>query len=259
MFAEVVSDRGRGPALVYVPGIDGSGQLLLGTAERLEQRFRLIRVRYRLSSNAEHRTYAHVAATVVETVALRGVDRMLLLAESFGGAVALRAALDFPDRVAGLALVNTFPHYGRQVRIGIGRLGVRLMPGWLLELGRRLLAPALLLGSGADRAVAAELVGRDRGGWRLPDCYPACLLMIQKLDLRPELGSVGQPVALFASGKDRIVDAVRQAKEMARLLPNAELEIFEDRGHVVLPAPDIDWPARMERLMERAASPRPAG
>lgn len=179
---------------------------------------------------------------------------MLLLAESFGGAVALRAALDFPDRIAALALVNTFPHYGRQVRVGISRLGVRLLPGWLMELGRRLLAPALLLGSGADRAVAAELVGRERGAWRLPDCYPACLLMIQRLDLRGELGRVTQPVALYASGRDRIVDAVRQAEEMARLLPNAELEIFEERGHVILPAPDIDWPGRIERLLERTAT-----
>jgi pimeloyl-ACP methyl ester carboxylesterase len=111
VLAEVVSDRGRGTPLVYLPGIDGSGQLLLGTAARLEERFRLIRLRYRLSANPSHRTYAHLASSVVAAVSLRGVDRMALLAESFGGAVALQAAIDFPDRVIALALVNTFAHY----------------------------------------------------------------------------------------------------------------------------------------------------
>jgi pimeloyl-ACP methyl ester carboxylesterase len=132
MFAEVVSDRGRGPVLVYLPGIDGSGELLLGTAARLEERFRLLRLRYRLSANPRHRSYAHLAASVVEAVSLRGVDRMALLAESFGGAVALRAAIDFPQRVAALALVNSFVHYRRRTRLALSRVGLRLTPAWLV-------------------------------------------------------------------------------------------------------------------------------
>jgi hypothetical protein len=64
-------------------------------------------------------------------------------------------------------------------------------------------------------------------------------------------------VALFASGRDRIVDAVRQAREMASVLPDAELEILEGRGHVVLPVAEIDWPARMARLAARAADRHP--
>jgi pimeloyl-ACP methyl ester carboxylesterase len=78
--------------------------------------------------------------------------------------------------------------------------------------------------------------------------------MIQGLDLRGELGGVRQPVALFASGRDRIVDAVHQAREMASLLPDAEVEILEGRGHVVLPVGEIDWPARLERLAARVGN-----
>ena len=97
MFAEVLSDRGRGTTVVYLPGIDGSGQLLLGTAPRLEERYRLVRMRYRLSANPDHRTYAHLARSAIEAVTLRGVERMVLLAESFGGAVALQRR----DRLSG--------------------------------------------------------------------------------------------------------------------------------------------------------------
>jgi pimeloyl-ACP methyl ester carboxylesterase len=263
MFAEVISDRGRGPVLVYLPGIDGSGQLLLGTAPRLEERFRLILLRYRLGANRGHRTYSHLASSAIEAVTLRGADRLLLLAESFGGAVALRAALDFPETVAALALVNTFPHFRSRVRLSLSRLGTSVTPSWLIATGRRILAPWFLFGGPSERRAIEEFLGgpRPRAAstgraaqktWALDEGYPARLRMIQGLDLRGELGRVRQPVALFASGRDRIVDAVRQAREMASLLPDAELEILEGRGHVVLPVGEIDWPARLERLAARA-------
>jgi len=261
MFAEVLSDRGQGRTVVYLPGIDGSGQLLLGTAARLEERFRLVRLRYRLSSNPVNRSYSHLAASVVETVSLRGVDRMLLLAESFGGAVAIRAALDFPDAVAGVALVNAFPYFRWRVRLALSRVGTRLTPAWAMSLGRRLVAPALLFGGPGEQAAIAEFLNgpgpaaarQPAAQWTLSEGYPARLVMIRALDLRPELGRVRQPVALFASTRDRIVDSVRQAREMASLLPDAELVVLDGRGHVVLPLADIDWPGHLERLAARAA------
>jgi pimeloyl-ACP methyl ester carboxylesterase len=265
VFAEVVSDRGRGEAVVYVPGIDGSGQLLLGTAARLEERFRLIRLRYRLSANPDHRTYPHLAASAIEAVSLRGVDRMTLLAESFGGAVALRAALDFPERVTGLALVNTFAHYRRRRSLAVSRIVLRATPSWVVLAGRRIFAPLLLFGGRRERAAIQEFLGTQDGRraprrsgdtanvpWGLDEGYHCRLRMIQGLDLRGELGRLRQPVVVFASGRDRIVDSVRQAGELARLLPDVEVERLERRGHVVLPIQDIDWPAHLERLIERS-------
>src|SRR6185503_7188673 len=67
MHAEVVGTRGAGPPLVYVPGIDGSGELLLGTAARLERRFRLTRLRYAGDPGGGYADLAHsVAARIAE-------------------------------------------------------------------------------------------------------------------------------------------------------------------------------------------------
>jgi len=269
VFAEVLADRGRGPTIVYLPGIDGSGQLLLGTAARLEERHRLLRMRYRLSANADHRTYAHLARSAIETATLRGVDRMVLLAESFGGAVALQAALDFPDRVEALALVNTFAHYRKRASLAMSRVVLRSTPAWAVKAGRRIFAPRLLFGDG-DRQAIDEFLGRRPKAqpkpkrkadatavlWGLDEGYHCRMRMIQALDLRPQLARVSQPVVIFASDRDRIVDSVRQAREMAGALPDAELEILPRRGHVVLPVRDIDWPAHLDRLLARAAMRR---
>jgi pimeloyl-ACP methyl ester carboxylesterase len=268
VFAEVVSDRGRGTALVYVPGIDGSGQLLLGTAPRLEQHFRLIRLRYRTSANPAHETYAHLAASAIEAVSLRGVERMVLLAESFGGAVALRAALDFPSQVTALALVNTFVHYRRRAHLALSRVALRCTPSWAIVAGRRVFAPRMLFGARDDRsAISAFLGDQERASsrrsatkakdptavlWGLDPGYHARMRMIQGLDLRADLARVSQPVVIFASGKDRIVESARSAREMASLLPDSEVEILDGRGHVVLPIADIDWPGHFDRLIARA-------
>jgi pimeloyl-ACP methyl ester carboxylesterase len=254
LFAEVVSDRGQGPPLVYFPGIDGSGELLLGTASRLEERFRLIRLRYRLGTSGEHHTYPHLARSAIEALARRGVDRTMVLAESFGGAVALRAAIDFPEAVQALALVNAFARYRGRVRLSLSRIGIEATPAWLIAAGRRVLAPRLLFGGPGERAAIDDFIGDPGAGtnrFALDEGYPTRLRMIQGLDLRRELGRVRQPVALYASERDRVVDAVRQAKEMASLLSDGELEVLAGRGHVVLPIGEIDWPARLERLAAR--------
>src|SRR6185436_9727966 len=86
MVAEIVATRGSGPPLVYVPGIDGSGELLLGTAARLERRFRLTRLRYAGGSGGD---YASLAASVAACIERAGAARALVLAESFGVALAL--------------------------------------------------------------------------------------------------------------------------------------------------------------------------
>ena len=40
------ANDGKGPPLVYVPGIDASGEFLLGQAEVLARSFRLVRLRH---------------------------------------------------------------------------------------------------------------------------------------------------------------------------------------------------------------------
>ncbi|MEE2777821.1 MAG: alpha/beta hydrolase [Acidobacteriota bacterium] len=240
MFTEVVSDRGDGPCVVYVPGIDGSGELLFSTASRLERRFRLVRLRYVRGVSKKNETYPHLAESLVESVGLRGVESMILLAESFGGGVALQAALDYPDRVRALVLVNTFPRFRRRTGLVFTRLGAKLLPRSVLSWGRDHVAPQVLFGKRKeDEAIRAfrETVA----SWRLDSAYRARLAMIARLDLRDRLGEVHQPTLLFAGTDDRVVDSVRQAREMGERLPNSTLETIDGGGHMILPLAEIDW------------------
>ena len=72
MNARVLAEGGAGTPLVYVPGIDGTGELLLGLTPRLEACFRLVRLAYDVREPRAD-GYAELAASVAEDVAVLGV------------------------------------------------------------------------------------------------------------------------------------------------------------------------------------------
>jgi len=249
MYAKLHADAGSGRALLYVPGIDATGNLLLGTAERLEREYRLLRFAY--DAGGEEDTYAGLAASILNVAHGAGVERCLVLAESFGVAVALRLALDHPELVAGLALVNGFAHYKRRAALAWSRASAPLVPTWAFQLGRRWIATEELFGKDVDEDTLRRFhelppsAGFDKAYIRRMD-------MIASIDLRPELPELQQPVALFASTDDNVVHSVSEAEEMASLLPDAELERLEGSGHIVLPLPTQPWVDRIAALEARA-------
>jgi pimeloyl-ACP methyl ester carboxylesterase len=246
MQAEIVATSGSGPPLVYVPGIDGSGELLLGTAARLERRFRLTRLCYGGDATGD---YANLAASVARCIELSGAGRALLLAESFGVAVALQTALDQPARVAALALVNGFAQYHDRLGLAVTRGIFALAPRAWIRPVRRRFVQRVLFAPRRDEHALQELLSL-RADW-FDERYRARLSLVGRLDLRPRLGEIRCPVALFAGDHDRVVDAVREALELQKGLPDAELTILRAAGHVVLPLAEEPWEERLEFLAKR--------
>jgi len=249
MHVEVVATRGEGPALVYVPGIDGSGELLLGTAARLERRFRLTRLRYAGDPGGG---YGELARSVAARIAELDGGRALVLAESFGVAVALQTALDHRERVAGLALVNGFSYYRDRLGLALARGLFALAPAAWVHSGRQRFLQHGLFSPRRDEEALRALLALP-GDW-FDERYRARLACIRGLDLRPRLGNVACPTALFAADRDRVVDAVRSAREMASGIPGAELTVIPEAGHLVLPLADEPWTERLEQLARRARS-----
>ncbi len=246
MIAKLLAREGSGPPVAYVPGVDGSGELLLGTAARIAECFTLMRFHY-LPEGED--SYPHLAASVMKEIKAQGFGRCILLTESFGGGVSFQAALDFPEQVCALLVVNSFVHYRRRLRLGLARLTAPLVPKICFHGGRKLFAPWSLFGKRTDPAALAAF--RAHCGTYFDIGYRRRLRMIQELDLRPRLGEVHQPVLLVASDQDKVVDSVRSSREMLAALPNAELQIAEGGGHLILPLRDEPWVQRLERLQAK--------
>src|SRR5262245_43409448 len=104
------------PQVVYLPGLDGTGRLL-HRQPGLHAGFRVDCVSYPQDRFA---TYEELADLGAELIRSAGGRPAIILAESFGGAVALILALRHPQLVERLLLVNTFAWYPRRLLIFLG-------------------------------------------------------------------------------------------------------------------------------------------
>jgi pimeloyl-ACP methyl ester carboxylesterase len=169
---------------------------------------------------------------VLETMDALGLDRSVLVGNSYGGGVALRVAAVAPERVAGLMLVSAPP--------------IRLEPSPALEAAWEAEEAAL---ERADIDGAVEAVVR---AWVLPDAGEALRERVARMQRRafelqlgadetedPDpleadatlLGQVDVPV-LIAAGERDMADFLDAREPLATLFPRAETLTIRGAGHL---------------------------
>jgi len=105
-------DQGKGDAILSVHGIFGGYDQAFDTCKDKADAYRIIapsRFGYLGSDVLGNGTPAEQAAAYVELLDKLGVDKVYLLATSAGGTVAIRFALDYPERTKGLILYCSAP------------------------------------------------------------------------------------------------------------------------------------------------------
>ena len=134
---------GEGPPLVYVPGLDGSGEMLFAHEDEVARRFRLLRVPSRTDSAFD---YDDLVGDVLAAMDDENVGRATVFAESFGGSVALELALRRPDRVERLVMLNTFAWFPNRALLRWGGALARSAPAAVVHAVRVLVdMPTLAL------------------------------------------------------------------------------------------------------------------
>lgn len=219
-----------GGPLVYLPGLDGTGRLLHRQPD-LHAAYAVHPVAY---PHAGPQSYADLAGLGIRVLERTGPG--VVLAESFGGAVALTLALARPDLVTRLVLVNTFAHYPRRFSIRLAALAGRLLPrapshpvsrrprGWFFFDPA---IPVPLRDEWWDRTADVPM---SAYGWRLG--------LIAGLDLRDRLKGVRTPAVVIVAPNDRVVPAAA-GRVLARGLPNVRL-IERRVGHAGMIHPGLN-------------------
>lgn len=170
-----------------------------------------------------------------------GLERALVVGHSMGGAVAVRAALDEPERIAGLVLVSP---------VAFGAVPLMKLVHWLTP---SVVEPALARGS---RSAVARLAVRvtlrlASGRWRRPDprvvdeywaparspeFVRAMVRVAHAFDWSPgrpeELERVRCPTTVLFGTRDVLVRGGR-AERYVRCIPGARLLTVRGGGHVL--------------------------
>lgn len=221
--------EGSGPLLIYIAGLDGTGQLFFKQAPRLTPAYRVVTFRSR--DNGQF-TYDDLADDVAAIIRDLGEPRATILGESFGGTVALNFSLRYPGMVERLVVINSFPRFRNRLTI---KLGVRLASG----LSFRLLWPARRAGSilgllvdgvsGVDRRQFWTAIRTVSG-----QAYLRRLQLIEKLNVVSRLSEIRIPSLFVAGDRDLLISSVREANAMAARMPNARVRIIKGAGHACL-------------------------
>ena len=161
--------------------------------------------------------YAQLTLKVMDRLKL---DRPHLIGHSFGGQVSIRLAATSPERVGKLVLVcsagvRTPPRLATRLKRTAARLG-----RWLAAHG-----------GGVGEKLRAEIYRRVQSqDYANAGPLRPTLVRVINEDLTPLLPLVKSPTLLVWGEQDRDVP-LSAAQVMARLVPAAQLVVFENAGH----------------------------
>jgi poly(3-hydroxyalkanoate) depolymerase len=175
-----------------------------------------------------------------------GVDRVNILGVSWGGGLAQEYARRYPERCERLVLAAT-------------STGHLMVPPNPLVMWR-MATPLRYLSAGYAKAIAGAIYGGDlrRDSARTEEHvrrmeppswwgYASQLYALAGWTSLPWLHQLRLPTLVMAGRDDPLVPLVN-ARLLARLIPNAELEIY-DCGHLFLLTRTVDAVTRIERFL----------
>jgi pimeloyl-ACP methyl ester carboxylesterase len=227
---------GRGPTLVLIPGmaLDALGFVML--LARLQSHFRCIS--YDLpngeTDGANLRKYRHAdfADDLFALLDHLAIRECFVLGSSFGSTVALSGMHAQPGRFPRAILQGGFARRPLARAEVLAASFARFLPGRLghLPFVRRVL----------EHNAGAEFGQREPDVWdffvaqnlKIPlRTFAARALMIHRLDLRPLLPTIQQPVLLVCGDRDRLVGKTCE-QELNQGLPKAARAEIEACGHL---------------------------
>jgi pimeloyl-ACP methyl ester carboxylesterase len=187
--------------------------------------------------------------------------RAIVIGESFGGTLAMSLALERPERVAALVVLNSFPHFTPHVRLHLARWGLRALPWGMMPLVRRVTA-SRLHSAHTHRDDIRQFKRATMNATR--EGYLNRLAILTQYDIRERLHELRMPTLFLAAEFDHLVPSLAQANFMAARVPNATVRLLDGHGHICLIAPGVDlgqildeWNAKAQSWEPQAQSREP--
>lgn len=194
-----------------------------------------------------------VATPQVQARLLRGALRELgiatpvLVAHSWGGAVALAYAIDYPDDVSGIVLLGTvayaegYPPAPRIMRVpAIPVIGGILTSVFLVVVGR---AAARSMFEDAFRpnsiaAVAPEFVEASTALSLRPSQFSANATQVRHtrsslIQMEPQYGKISVPVAIVTGEADPHAQPQLHSYPLHEAIPHSQLVVLPETGHMI--------------------------
>ncbi len=251
ILGEMINTVSTGTGDDVFVGISGS----IGTLEIWEQPFQLLSQRCRTIGfdhfgagktrvPAELVTFENQVRLVEGVFDTFDVDRCVLAGDSSMCAVAMEASRRWPDRVAALILVSAGLDYSPNEAVLRFVAGLRSAFDATVDSFVELCMPED--DSGHLRARLRDIIGRT-GGERAAQLMES----FYEVDVRLHLSEIEVPTLVIHGALDTLpTSLLAAAEEIANIIPDAELTVLPDAGHV----PTLSRPAAVVEAIEKFVS-----
>ncbi|MEZ4590709.1 MAG: alpha/beta hydrolase [Chloroflexota bacterium] len=188
------------------------------------------------SSRPGRQTVADYAQDILDFMAALGLENVVVLGHSLGGAIAQQIGLAAPPAVVGLILLGT----GARLRV----------------------SPQILAAAEADLATAVSLINQHLWGTQpdarlmhhnqqiMMECPPDVLLgdfiACNQFDLRDRLPEMTLPALVISSQQDQMMPP-KFGEFLATHLPQAEFVLLPEAGHMMM----LEAPQAVARLVQK--------
>ncbi|AUB38953.1 Lysophospholipase, alpha-beta hydrolase superfamily [Nostoc flagelliforme CCNUN1] len=228
------------PLLVYLPGMDGTGQLLRSQTAGLETGFD---VRCLAIPRKDLNTWDVLAKSVLDLIYAeleKSSQRpVYLCGESFGGCLAMKVAIQTPHLFKRIVLINPASSFRLRPWLNWVSQLTYLVPSELYDVGALGLLPFLASLPRISRSDRHELLKTMRSV--PPETVLWRLSLLREFDIdNKQLGRLSQPVLLIAGGSDRLLPSVTEVKRIGNILPNTKIVVLPHCGHACLLEEDIN-------------------
>ncbi len=222
------------PLFVFLPGMDGTGQLLRTQTDGLEVAFD---VRCLMIPPNDLSSWDVLSNQVIDLIEgelkINPYRLVYLCGESFGGALALKVALQAPQLFNRIILVNPASAFHRRPWLNWASQLVYLLPPCLFDFGAIGLLPFLASLGLVEPSIRHDLLKTMR--LVPPETVQWRLSLIKEFDVdASQLRRLTQPVLLLASALDRLLPSVTEARYLVKRLPDAKMVVLPDSGHACL-------------------------
>jgi pimeloyl-ACP methyl ester carboxylesterase len=242
-------DQGDGPALLLLHGngVTAEDFRNAGLLDQLAQDYHVIAIDrpgfgYSERPRATVWTPAAQAQLLAKALAQLGVERMLVLAHSWGTLVALSMAQQQPRRVAGMVLASGYYYPSLRLDVLTATPAIPivgdLMRYTVSPLVGRLMWPMVVRRSFHPQAVPASFRRHPkwmnlRPGQLRAEAAETAMMIPGAAALKAHYPELDMPVEIVAGDGDKIVDAEHNSVRLHEELDRSALTLLPGTGHMV--------------------------
>jgi pimeloyl-ACP methyl ester carboxylesterase len=240
---------------VYLPGMDGTGQLFYRQAEALSPFFDIRCLAIPADDLSDWDTLSTQAIELIAREMHRKKPpprhscrrKVYLCGESFGGCLALKMAVKAPELFERLILINPASAFQRRPWLHWGVPLTRWMPDFLHRSSTLGFLPFLAALNNLEKRDRRALLSAMNSlppatvSWRLS---LLANFVLQEQDVR----ALTQPILAIASQGDRLLPSVEEASGLVKRLPQARMVVLPQSGHACL----LEKEVKLYQILKKA-------